>query len=900
MHTLLQQQLRRLDLDSSAVPDPVRWSALLDRIERTYADNDRSRYLVERSLETSSLEMSELYEELRRASARAAAAQHDRLETVVHAVGDGLCALEADGRIAVVNPEAVRLLAGPGARLVGQGLGEVVRVTRAGDSRLADRDGFAQALAAGRPWRSEHALFVRADGVSFPASCVLNPIRGEAGAQGSVLVFRDVSARLRADEQMRRQRDYSEALVASMKDGLTVLSPEGVITEVSPSFSQMTGFAREELIGAQCPYPYWPEAEPEAIERGFARIRETGAGEWDLEFRRKNGERFPVILSGSLLRAEDGEVVGYLATVKDVTERKRAERELLQSAADHQALAAEQAALRRVATAVAGEAEPREIFALVAREIASLLGVEAGAVVRFVDDERGLVVGTSRAETGASAGVGVVVPLGTVLPLRGSSATGRVHQSGRPARMDDSAALDGETAKLFVATTCRSGVAAPIRVGSEMWGAIAALTSRPELLPGGSEQRLSHFAELVGVAIANADARSQLAALAATDPLTGLPNRRALEAWLEAAVETAGSGARPLSALVLDLDSFKQVNDLHGHEAGDAVLCAVARTLEAGCRLGDLAGRLGGEEFLVVLPDASSRTAWLVAERLRGAIAALDFDGSPGVTASFGVACFPAHGTTAAGLLRAADNAMYDAKELGRNRSIVFDPRTAASRTERTELAQAGREGYLGSVIALAAAVDARDAWTHAHSETVARYAAAIASHLGLDGDQVEEVRIAGLLHDVGKVGVPDSVLHKPGPLDDAEWDEMRRHPAIGARILTHPALADVREWVLRHHERPDGRGYPDGLEGVDIPLGARILAVADAYEAMTADRPYRDRLSSKAARAELTRGRGTQFDAEVVDAFLASLALTPAPTTATRRRPVRRPAAAAPAGTPR
>ena len=337
-------------------------------------------------------------------------------------------------------------------------------------------------------------------------------------------------------------------------------------------------------------------------------------------------------------------------------------------------------------------------------------------------------------------------------------------------------------------------------------------------------------------------------------------------------MEQARRTGRPLSVLVLDLDGFKEVNDSQGHDVGDAVLRTTARTLEAAVRPGDLAGRLGGEEFLVLLPDTGSRAAWLVAERLRAAITAQAVEGVPTVTTSLGVASFPAHSLSAAELLRAADSAMYDAKALGRDRTVVFSPREAAIRSEQTERDQAGWEGYLGSVLALAVAVDARDPHTHQHSQTVARYAAALAAQLGLDGDRVEEVRIAGLLHDVGKVGVPDAVLQKAGPLTEGEWVEMRRHPEIGARILVHPGLTAVREWVLRHHEQPDGRGYPDGLAGSQIPLEARILAVADAYEAMTADRPYRQGLSPQTARAELEDGRGSQFDGEVVEAFLAFL----------------------------
>ena len=154
----------------------------------------------------------------------------------------------------------------------------------------------------------------------------------------------------------------------------------------------------------------------------------------------------------------------------------------------------------------------------------------------------------------------------------------------------------------------------------------------------------------------------------------------------------------------------------------------------------------------------------------------------------------------------------------------------------------------------------------------MSRYAAAIATRLGLGGDTVEEVRIAGLLHDIGKVGVSDAVLHKPDRLSAGEMREMQRHPEIGANILVHPELANARIWVLQHHERPDGQGYPAGLASRDITLEALILGVADAYEAMTSDRPYRRALSHAAARAELEAGRGTQFDARVLDAFLVHL----------------------------
>jgi diguanylate cyclase (GGDEF)-like protein/putative nucleotidyltransferase with HDIG domain len=420
---------------------------------------------------------------------------------------------------------------------------------------------------------------------------------------------------------------------------------------------------------------------------------------------------------------------------------------------------------------------------------------------------------------------------------------------------------------------------ASVRAGDapELLGTLFASYRRPRAIGEAERDAARGLANLATLTLANA--RLHAIALrhledaerrAEADPLTGLLNRRGLESRFARLVAEAVEAGRELSALVLDLDRFKLINDRYGHGAGDHALRAVARTLEAGLRPGDVVGRLGGEEFLVLLPGTGPRAAWLVGERLREALRRLDAPGVPAPTASFGVASFPAHGGSPGELMRAADSAMYDAKRMGRNRCMVFEPGWALVRSQRTHEAQAHHEGYLRAVLALAEAVDARDASTLEHSRTVAEYAAATAVELGLD--DVEEVRVAGLLHDVGKVGVPDAVLRKEGPLDAEEWAEMRRHPEIGARILAHPQLDAVREWVLRHHERPDGGGYPGGLAGAAIPLEARILSVADAYEAMTADRPYRRALRAEEARAEIVRARGTQFDARVVDAFLAVL----------------------------
>jgi two-component system cell cycle response regulator len=364
--------------------------------------------------------------------------------------------------------------------------------------------------------------------------------------------------------------------------------------------------------------------------------------------------------------------------------------------------------------------------------------------------------------------------------------------------------------------------------------------------------------------------RARIADSNRTDPLTGLYNRRAFEELLALELERATRAGRPISVIVGDVDNFRAVNERHGHAAGDTALQAIAQNALKWKRRIDLAARIGGEEFALLLPDTDERGAFIVAERLRRATHRSFVEATPGVTFSFGVATAPAHATDGVGLLRAAHSATAAAKDLGGDRTIIYSDEVARM------LAEVGRHGgeelQLATVIALAEALDIRDTGTAQHSHTVGRYAEQMARELGFDEEHVERVRLAGVLHDIGKIGISDRVLSKPGPLDPDEWREMYTHPEIGARLLSRPEFDDLRAWILAHHERPDGLGYPHALAGDDVPLEARILAVADAYEAMTADRVYRPALGEEAARAELEAGAGTQFDAEVVTAFLRAL----------------------------
>jgi diguanylate cyclase (GGDEF)-like protein/putative nucleotidyltransferase with HDIG domain len=394
------------------------------------------------------------------------------------------------------------------------------------------------------------------------------------------------------------------------------------------------------------------------------------------------------------------------------------------------------------------------------------------------------------------------------------------------------------------------------------------VASLAPLLSAGCALALAGVALLQRRRIARLTAR--IADATRTDALTGLLNRRAFEELLELELERAIRAERPLTVIVGDIDGFRAVNEREGHAAGDAALQAVAADALKWKRRIDQVARIGGEEFALLLPETDERGAFIVAERLRRATHRSFSDQPIGVTFSFGVATAPAHASDGVSLLRAADRAIAAAKDLGGDRTVIYSDGV----TRR--LAETGGEDtgelQLATVIALAEALDIRDTGSGQHAHAVGRYAELTARELGFDEERVDRVRLAGVLHDIGKIGICDSVLSKPGPLDADEWSQMHTHAEIGARLLSRPELDDLRAWIAAHHERPDGLGYPLGLSGEDIPVEARVLAVADAYEAMTAPRVYRPALGEEAARAELEAGAGTQFDRDVVTAFLRAL----------------------------
>jgi diguanylate cyclase (GGDEF)-like protein len=587
------------------------------------------------------------------------------------------------------------------------------------------------------------------------------------------------------------------------------------------------------------------------------------------------------------LRSSAGELLGILSVDEPASGRRPTDEELdlLVGVAAHAALALEhvqQAAaaerqrvsvdhLLRLTASLAERRTIDEMLEAVCTGVSDALGFHK--VVVGLEDERGLIdLRAHRGVPDEELGNLQNIPLAAIAPILDPS----LEREGVVFIERESAEERVDPALHDASQSRRNGrgdrawvdhvLLVPLRDREgRLVGALWADDPDDRLLPTDEMLRaLRAFANHAMSAVESARQLELMRHLAEHDPLTGLRNRRGLQEHIDAEIARAGS----VAVVVCDIDNFKRVNDALGYVQGDEALCRFAEVLRGA---GGLAVRLGGEEFALVFPGRAEDEAMAIAERLRAAVTAAFSDFPWPLTTSVGVAVSGVGADTASLLLRAATRAVFGAKRLGRDRCVVYH--AEALEALLGSLEDDGGNEQLAAAMLLAETLDLRDVSTARHSQTVGRYAEGIARAIGLPEERVQRIRAAGVLHDIGKLGVADAVLQKPGALTDDEWADMRRHPELGARILDHANLRDISGWVLAHHERIDGRGYPHGLAGEAIPLEARILAVADAYEAMTADRPYRDALGHDAARAELEQCAGSQFDPDVVAAFLRGLA---------------------------
>ena len=370
--------------------------------------------------------------------------------------------------------------------------------------------------------------------------------------------------------------------------------------------------------------------------------------------------------------------------------------------------------------------------------------------------------------------------------------------------------------------------------------------------------------------VAAKDAQGRLLAMIDLDPLTELANHRKFRERLSQESRRCEVTGDLMAFALIDLDEFEKFNESCGHATGDETLVQIANALRRCLPEFAVVSRYGGDRFGALLPDSTAEELTALMINLR---AWLESAGCP-VTVSVGCCEYPKNSSREDGLVLAAELALTRAKQLGRNRVCSFDAVPGADQaTDPFYLSQSLEDGSFATIQALAAAVDAKDAYTNGHSERVARYAADLSAACGDSADQVDRIFRCGTLHDVGKIGVPDSILKKPGRLDADEHKIMETHPVLGEMIAAKvPQLKELLPGVRHHHERWDGRGYPDALAGTQIPYIARVLAVADTYDAMTSDRPYRKGLSQEVALGEIEAQAGTQFDPRLAMTFVAMM----------------------------
>ena len=366
-------------------------------------------------------------------------------------------------------------------------------------------------------------------------------------------------------------------------------------------------------------------------------------------------------------------------------------------------------------------------------------------------------------------------------------------------------------------------------------------------------------------------ANARLAELAVTDPMTGLYNNRHFQQRLREEMTRAIRHGTPLALIMMDIDNFKHYNDTFGHPEGDELLTRLAGILRETVREGDVVCRYGGEEFAIILPQTDAQEAFLVADRVRNAVEECPFPGREQqphgkVTLSAGIAVYPVNASTVGELIKRADEALYKAKQQDKNTvhfyySMVEELRDKIAR---------GEIPLLNTLQTLVTVINAKDRYTYGHSERVVRYATALAQRLGLSKHEVALIRYAALVHDIGKIEISRDILNKCGPLDPQEREIIRQHPGFGAGIISSIAdLKDIVPMVLHHHERFDGAGYPGGIHDGEIPMGARILALADSYDAMRSNRPYRPAMSSDEALEEIRRCAGSQFEPNAAEMFI-------------------------------
>ncbi len=765
-----------------------------------------------------------------------------RLALIVENSHEAIISTDADGIALSWNQGAERLSGWTAVEVVGR----PISCTASSEQEAAEITERLRGLDDAADVREYETVRVHKNGARRIVSVTFSPIHdAEKRRTGRAFIMRDVTAQREAEAAARQGASAARRLaliVENSPEAIFSVDQDGTVLSWNRGAERLYGWTAAEMVSGSINVIFPSAQEEEDVPQKVAALDQTGAArEYEAVRVRKDGTQVEVAVTFSPVHDAGGGLMARAYIVREITAQREAERERTLAERERERLADHV----RLLLESSGE---------------GIFGLDLDGRCTFFNRTAARMFGLSPAE---ALGQDLYALLrhcrtnGAPCPPEECPIFQSLHR-GREFRVDGEVLRRADGSCFPTQLSC-----VPLFEGGVQHGVVVTIVdvSERRALEAEREHLLNQTEALLAEATARAD----------RDPLTGLLNHRAFHKKLEEETERAGRDGTFLAVAMLDLDHFKFFNDAYGHPVGDDALRRVADALHQSCRPYDTPARFGGDEFAVLMPGVGRAEAEAVAARLARGLEGLSIR-PPGsgedvpLRLSVGLAVFPDEGLSRVDAVALADKRLYLAKSGGGAAGAE------SADAERVRGQMRGAVEGFSMLDALVTAVDNKDRYTRRHSEDVLVYSLEIARALGLDEAARQTVAAAALLHDVGKIGVPDAVLRKPGRLTDEEMETVKHHPVMGAVMVgAVPGLAETLDAIRHHHERWDGAGYPDGLRGEAIPPVARLLAVADAFSAMTSDRPYRKGMDPARARRLLEEGAGTQWDPACVAAFLQS-----------------------------